>query len=127
MSRYVRQEITITPEPSDGRCRPRSAATKEKLSAALKGRKIPAEWRAKITASQTGLKRDAAFSEALSKRWKGRKFSEETKAKMRKAKLGKPLSLEHRQKLALAQQQRRKEDGTFKDRLTYKRRSGFEA
>lgn len=75
--------------------RVRSAATREKTRASLKGHKISAETRAKISAAVKAAMTPEVRAK-VSAATLGRKLSEEAKAKMR----GRVLSLEHRRNIA---------------------------
>ncbi len=91
--------------------RPRSEEHCANLSAALKGRSLSPETRAKISRARRGQKygplsekHRAKISAALV----GRKASPETRARMGNARRGKPLSKEHCAKLSAVHAARRK-------------------
>lgn len=101
----------------------RSAASLEKNPALVRGRKLSAEHRAKISAAQKGIAQPPGFSERMSKIHKGKIVSEETRAlqsknqrerfqkygvseatraKQSAAHKGRPKTEEHRRKLSIA-------------------------
>ena len=98
---YKRIEITTAVQPVDGRRRPRSSTAKAKISAALKERKLTAEWIAKRSASRIknakGHSREARANmrDAQSGHLLPR-IAVERSVAVRK---GKPLSEHHRRKL----------------------------
>jgi hypothetical protein len=79
--------------------------TRRKLSAAVKGRKHTPEARAKISKAAMGNKRGLGYKRkpheiaAIIARNTGKTMSSESREKMRAAKLGRPLSDEHKAKL----------------------------
>lgn len=100
---------------------PMSKSAREKISLAMKGRKLTLEWKRKISLANTGRSRKSVSEETrkkLSNAHKGRKKSAEHLANIGKAlkgrrpvkaiqasaeaRRGKPLSLEHKEKLRRA-------------------------
>jgi len=73
---------------------PRSDATREKLSKALKGRSLSAETRAKMSAARTGTRRSEETRLRMSDAQKGKTHTVAAKAKMSAAKIGKKQSPE---------------------------------
>lgn len=85
----------------------RSEETRSKISAALKGRKLPASTIEKIRASMIGRLFTPEWRAKISAANKGRSFSEETKRKMSESAKRKKLSPEHRAKIGAAMKKRK--------------------
>jgi plasmid stability protein len=92
----------------------RSPETKEKIRAALKGRKLSPEHRAKISASRCGkslstetrAKLSVAMSGDRNPQY-GKRASIETRAKLSAARLGVPKTLDHKIKIGAAHEGRK--------------------
>lgn len=103
----LQPEYNIEKEVSMVGCN-RSEETKEKMSVALKGRKLTEEHKKKISAALIGINRSAetrakmGVSKVGNKYCLGRKHTEEAKRNMSKAQKGKKLTEEHKQKLSEA-------------------------
>ena len=93
----------------DKRCAPRPPDVKAKISAALKGFKWDPEALAKRIASQTGKKRSPEVCARMSIAQKGFVPRAAIAASLA-ARIGKPLSAEHRAKLVAAQAVRRERE-----------------
>ena len=81
---------------------PRTAACREKISAAKMGHVKSAETRARISAARSGLQLNGEHRRAISLGLKGRSFSAERRARISAGLKGKPKSAEHRVKLSVA-------------------------
>lgn len=96
ISAALKGRILRTPESyerSAAKCRGRvvSAETRAKISLIHKGKTIPSEMRAQISAKKTGVKRPETSAEwraSLSRALTGHPVSEETRAKLRAFNLG---------------------------------------
>lgn len=84
-----------------GLSRPKSEATRQKLSAANRGRKHSVETRRKISAANRGRTLSAESIEKGAAKRRGQKFSPETILKMSISKMGHSVSAETREKLRL--------------------------
>jgi group I intron endonuclease len=82
---------------------PRSAATRAKMSRAMKGRKLSSEHRRKISASRKGMKLSAEHVAKMKKR----RLTQEQKAAIGRRQNGKRLSDETKVKMRAAQSARR--------------------
>lgn len=73
-----------------------SETTSQKISAALKGRKLSDENKQKVSAALKGKKKPEGFGDKVKASLTGRKMTEEQRKKMSLAKTGKALSEAHR-------------------------------
>jgi hypothetical protein len=91
---YIAQRIKLSAEDYE--------AIREKISAALKGRKMSVEWRKKISAALTGRKSDPAAVEKIRLANTGRKYGPEYGQKITERQLGTKATEEARRNMSAA-------------------------